>query len=1024
MASVAPRLANYWSSVPARLGHSGQNQLIIGCGILLTVIVFAVTAGLLLNLRDRDLAEKKHVLDNLTLVLAEQIDRSFQSIELIQTSEIERIKTLGVGSTEDLKRLTSGRDVYERLKGRVETLPFIDAVVITDPEGRPINISRSWPAPNVKPPDHDPILAFKSDPQLNSVVGGPIRSPLTGRWLVPITRKIKGRNGEFLGAVTGVISLSYFEQMFAAIADKPHGSIALFRRDGTLLARFPEGSAIGRSFPHSETLKLLETADHGVGMSVSVIDGEERLIAARRLGHFPMALVATSTVADALANWKRSAASTIIIALLTGLLIGGAVFFSIKVVGRKFREQGLQRDAALGNMSQGLCMFDAGQRLIVCNDRYAEMYGLNEQQIKPGTTLRAILEYRVAAGNAPENTEQYIRDRLDEVSRNQPYQKTDRLSNGRLISIVHKPLAGGGWIATHEDVTALKQNEDALVHAHQELVEKQFAIDQAVVVSITDAEGTITYANDNFCKISGFSRDELVGANHRILKSGLHSDSFYRAMYRQIKSGQVWRGEVCNKAKDGSLIWADTIIVPTLGGDGKPVAYMAIRIDITARKQAEEKIAYMARHDALTGLDNRASFNEKLGEVLALAARHQGTCTVLLLDLDGFKNVNDTLGHGAGDRLLKELAARIKSSLRETDVIARLGGDEFSIIQRHAENPREAAVTLAVRLLDIVPKPISLDGHYVNVGTSIGIAMAPEDGVNPEELMKKADLALYRVKAEGRNNFRFFDEEMSKNATTRLRFISDLRAAMAHNEFELHYQPIFDTKTRQPCSVEALVRWRHPVEGLIAPDRFIPLAEESGLMQELGGWILERACSDASKWPENIKVAVNLSATQFRTGNLFDVVLCALVESGLPAERLELEITESVLMRNTESVKLIIKQFKNIGVSIALDDFGTGYSSLSYLTMFRFDKIKIDKSFTQHLTGSAECAAIVASALTLARGLDILVTAEGVETKQQFELLRVAGVQQVQGYLFGRPCPADALDFSALEQKGQGVAVA
>jgi len=312
----------------------------------------------------------------------------------------------------------------------------------------------------------------------------------------------------------------------------------------------------------------------------------------------------------------------------------------------------------------------------------------------------------------------------------------------------------------------------------------------------------------------------------------------------------------------------------------------------------------------------------------------------------------------------------------------------------------------------------------VTVGVRIGIAFAPEDAVSPGALLQKADLALYRVKSEGRNNFRFFDEEMSSEATKRLQVLNDLRGALSRNEFELHYQPILDAKTRQACAAEALIRWRHPVEGLIPPDRFIPLAEEAGLMEPLGEWILEKACADAVSWPAHIKVAVNLSAVQFRSGKLFDVILCALVESGLSPERLELEITESVIMQNAESYRLVIQQLKNIGISIALDDFGTGYSSLSYLTKFPFNKIKIDRSFTQGLESRADCAAIVASVLTLARGLGIVVTAEGVETEQQFELLRVSGVQQVQGYLFARPQPIAELDFSALAEKGEGAEAA
>jgi diguanylate cyclase (GGDEF)-like protein len=437
-----------------------------------------------------------------------------------------------------------------------------------------------------------------------------------------------------------------------------------------------------------------------------------------------------------------------------------------------------------------------------------------------------------------------------------------------------------------------------------------------------------------------------------------------------------------------------------------------------------EKVTHLARTDFLTGLANRTLFSDKISAAAARLRRDGETFTVLFLDLDGFKHINDSLGHPAGDELLKEMALRLKSLLRETDVVARLGGDEFAIMRTGATNQREEAIDLARKVLSTVAKPFDFDGHNATVKTSIGIALAPENGTEPGELMKKADLALYRVKSEGRNNFSFFDEEMSEDATTRHRLLNDLRMALSRNEFELHYQPVIDAKTSRPCGAEALVRWRHTVEGLIFPDRFIWLAEESGLMEQLGEWILKRACTDAASWPENIKVAVNLSAAQFQSDKLFDVILCALVESGLPPERLELEVTESILLQNKENCGAMIQQLKNIGISIVLDDFGTGYSSLSDLTRFPFDKIKIDKSFTQGLSNRADCAAVVASVLTLARGLDIAVTAEGVETKQQFELLRAAGVNQLQGYLFGRPCPVAELDFSALERTGQAVEAA
>jgi diguanylate cyclase (GGDEF)-like protein/PAS domain S-box-containing protein len=675
---------------------------------------------------------------------------------------------------------------------------------------------------------------------------------------------------------------------------------------------------------------------------------------------------------------------------------------------------------AIESSPNGLCIFDADLKVVISNSHFAVMYGLDPGQTRPGTRLREILDSRVAASCCPPDAAAYVADSLSKARSRETVDTVDELSNGNIIAVGRHPMRDSGLIEVHRDITDARLAEARAEAARQELIEKQYAIDQAVIVAITDLRGRITYANDNFCEISGYLRAELLGQDHRILNSGTHSKEIFREMYRCIARGGVWRGELCNKSKSGRLYWVDTVITPQLGVDGKPIAYMAIRIDITARKHAEAQISHAATHDALTGLANRAALLTRMNEALARVREQQcGALTVYILDLDGFKQVNDTLGHAAGDQLLKELAGRLRSSLRETDIVARLGGDEFAIIQTEASDQREAAIELAVRTLELVAKPFALEGQEVSVGTSIGIALAPANGIDAAGLLKKADLALYRVKSEGRNSFSFFDEDLNARAITRLQLVNDMRAALSRNEFELHYQPLFDTRTSRPCGMEALVRWHHPVAGLLYPDSFIGLAEETGLMEPLGQWILQRACADAVGWPENIKVAVNLSAGQFRTGTLFDVILCALVESGLPPERLELEITESLLLQDNESNVLVIQQLKNIGITIALDDFGTGYASLSYLLSFPFDKIKIDKSFTQGLLTRADSMAVVASILTLARGLEIAVTAEGVETTPQFELLQAQGVDYVQGYLFGRPRPLAELDFSVLEPIAQ-----
>jgi diguanylate cyclase (GGDEF)-like protein len=426
---------------------------------------------------------------------------------------------------------------------------------------------------------------------------------------------------------------------------------------------------------------------------------------------------------------------------------------------------------------------------------------------------------------------------------------------------------------------------------------------------------------------------------------------------------------------------------------------------------ANARVLELARIDTLTGLPNRAVFLEQLAAAVDAHERPRGdSFSVLMLDLDRFKNVNDSLGHAAGDSLLQEVASRLRSAMRGSDLLARLGGDEFAIIQSGCDDQRLGSVDLATRICRRIAEPFHLLGRQIEVGTSIGIAMVPAHGGDREQLLKKADLALYRSKSAGRNCFTLYDEAMSAELEARNTLESDLRDAIARCHFEVHYQPFFDVQTGDRQGLEALVRWRHPTKGLIPPDQFIPLAEETGLIVPLGEWVLRQACDDATSWPAGIKVAVNLSPVQFKQAELFDVIQSALRNSGLPPERLEIELTESVLLERAVENHAFMQKLKSIGISLALDDFGTGYSSLSCLTAFPFDKIKIDKSFIGSLTRGHESSAIISSIVTLACGLDMSVTAEGVETREQFERLRTLGVNFAQGYLLGRPVPIDQLE--------------
>jgi diguanylate cyclase (GGDEF)-like protein len=444
-------------------------------------------------------------------------------------------------------------------------------------------------------------------------------------------------------------------------------------------------------------------------------------------------------------------------------------------------------------------------------------------------------------------------------------------------------------------------------------------------------------------------------------------------------------------------------------------AFLAVYLGLASRNSrqlalANRRVLELAQTDILTGLPNRAFFLEQLKDAGLYERRDRGVFSILMLDLDRFKNVNDSLGHAAGDALLRQVALRLNSALRGTDVLARLGGDEFAIIQAGCHDQRASSIDLASRISKLIVEPFQLQGHRVEIGTSIGVALAPEHGSDQEQLLKKADLALYRSKSAGRNCFTLYDEAMSAELEARNTLEGDLRDAIARCQFEVHYQPYFDVQTGRRRGVEALVRWRHPTRGLIPPDLFIPLAEETGLIVPLGEWIIRQACDDAISWPADTTVSVNLSPVQFKQAELFDIIESALRKSGLPPERLEIEITESVLLERAVENHAFMERLKSIGVSLALDDFGTGYSSLSCLTAFPFDKIKIDKSFIGKLSKRHKSLAIISSIVTLARGLGMSVTAEGVETREQLEGLKTLGVNFAQGYLLGRPVPIDELN--------------
>jgi diguanylate cyclase (GGDEF)-like protein/PAS domain S-box-containing protein len=510
-------------------------------------------------------------------------------------------------------------------------------------------------------------------------------------------------------------------------------------------------------------------------------------------------------------------------------------------------------------------------------------------------------------------------------------------------------------------------------------------------------------------KILGLSRDEVVGRTDADFHPAELAALYVERDREVIESGEVRViEEDLVPRKDGSMAMLRTKKIAIADADGRAEYLLGVSEDIADRKRAEAQIARLAHYDPLTELPNRVLFQKHLGEALTRRARSGDQLAVHFIDLDRFKTVNDTLGHPIGDALLRVAAERLRGCVREGDTVARLGGDEFAVVQTGLSD-MSGATRLAERVVEAMAAPFDIQGHQVMIGASVGVSAAPSDGDDADELLKKADMALYRAKADGRGAFHFFERAMDEQLQARRALELDLRRALAAGEFQLYYQPLYNLGDDRVTGCEALLRWNHPERGMVSPADFIPLAEEIGLIVQLGEWVLREACAEAARWPDHVRLAVNLSPAQFRDRGLVRTVISALAVSGLPAERLELEITESVLLQDNAANMSMLHDLKALGVRISMDDFGTGYSSLSYLRSFPFDKIKIDQTFVRDILKDSDALAIIKAVLDLGSSLGIVTTAEGVETVEQLNALRDQGCAEIQGYFISRPAPASEI---------------
>jgi diguanylate cyclase (GGDEF)-like protein/PAS domain S-box-containing protein len=979
----------------------------------LTLLFIGVITNLIYTLsqaRQDVLQLQQLTSEKLVQVLEQQTADSMNIVELALQSSARSIALMPPEKP--------GREeaVQDTLVSAIRQLPFVRAIWVLDAQGNMIHDSERLPG-KYNLSDRNYFKIHRDQPQPGLFIDRPMLSK-HGVWFIGASLRIANPDGSFGGVIAAAVEPSHFHRFYESIKPGKDGVVSLLATDATLMLRVPniQGTEGKKMNPLPRFVEMLPRANAGSYRARSSVDNIERIYFYRRVQGRPLVVLVGIGEREVLAPWRNTAQAYTAVSVAFLLLVAWLGYLGLNELRRRASlhkalvtsESAMTAAQRLARM--GSWEYDMQRKEGKWSD---EMYTLLDMEKGPESpplrefiaTLhpddRAAIEGAFRQGKAWRG----------EVRTN-PDKGPVRYLYAIGMEVKNKKGDTTAMSGTLQDVTERHVADEKL-----NLASRVFDHMQDGIV-VTDSEGRIAAVNAAFERMTGFMEGEVLGQHPRMLRSKHHDEAFYRSILESMEVSGEWRGEIWGKRKGGGAYLQWMTISVMRDNAGRRTGYVAVLTDLSGITEANAQLAFLSNHDPLTRLPNRRLLNDRLQQAIDNAQPERPAVAVLILNVDRLQRLNDSLGHDAGDSVLSDIAKRLGTRLPHGDTLARPGSDEFVIVFTHFEDNNDV-INFAHQLLDDVMAPLQIQGRTLSVTASVGVSVYPHDGTTTVDLLKNADAALSHAKQHGPGTLRFFKSDMNAQALHWISIEHELRGALGRNEFSLYYQPQVSLSNGSLCGAEALLRWNSPKLGMVMPAEFIPMAEDIGLIVQIGEWVIRQACAQARAWHDSslalLPVAVNVSAQQVAAGTLVQVVKNALAQSGLPPRYLEIELTESVLMRDTDMALQQIAALRELGVRISLDDFGTGYSSLGYLSRFTLDKLKIDQCFIRDIITDARSAAIARATIALAHGLGLTVIAEGVENPEQLEYLRAAGCDEIQGFLISRPAPPGELAEFLLE---------